>query len=46
MFQASFENLCFKDNNSDNESDQESNNITNDDNIISSEELILSLIHI
>ena len=42
MFQASFENLCFKDNNSDNESDQESNNITNDDNIISSEELIFN----
>ena len=42
MFQTSFENLCFKDNNSDNESDQESNNITNDDNIISSEELIFN----
>ena len=34
MLESAFENLCLKDNNSDNESDPEPNNITNDDNII------------
>ena len=42
MLESSFENLCLKDNNSDNESDPEPNNITNDDNIINSEELVFN----
>ena len=42
MLEESFENLCLKDNNSDDESDTEPNNITNDDNIISSEELVFN----
>tara|TARA_B100001175_G_scaffold286813_1_gene268796 strand:- start:549 stop:1631 length:1083 start_codon:yes stop_codon:yes gene_type:complete len=42
MLEESFENLCLKDNNSDNESDTEPNNITNDDNIINSEELVFN----
>ena len=42
MLEQSFENLCLKDNNSDDESDTEPNNITNDDNIISSEELVFN----
>ena len=42
MLQPAFENLCLKDNNSDNESDSEPNNITNDDNIINSEELVFN----
>ena len=42
MFQNTKQNLCLKDNNSDNESDDESNNITNDDNIISSDELVFN----
>jgi ribonuclease-3 len=42
MLEPAFENLCLKDNNSDNESDTEPNNITNDDNIINSEELVFN----
>jgi ribonuclease-3 len=42
MLEESFDNLCLKDNNSDNESDTEPNNITNDDNIINSEELVFN----
>ena len=42
MLEPAFENLCLKDNNSDNESDSEPNNITNDDNIINSEELVFN----
>ncbi len=42
MLEESFDNLCLKDNNSDNESDTEPNNITNDDNIITSDELIFN----
>ena len=42
MLEPAFENLCLKDNNSDNESDLEPNNITNDDNIINSEELVFN----
>ncbi len=41
MFENTKENLCLKDNNSDNESEDESNNIT-DDNIISSDELVFN----
>ena len=42
MLEEPFDNLCLKDNNSDNESDTEPNNITNDDNIINSEELVFN----
>ena len=42
MLQIAMENLCLKDNNTDNESDTEPNNITNDDNIINSEELVFN----
>ena len=42
MLESTFENLCLKDNNSDNDSDSEPNNITNDDNIINSEELVFN----
>lgn len=42
MLESAMENLCFKDDNTDNESDPEPNNITNDDNIINSEELVFN----
>ena len=42
MFEYPVENLCLEDNNIDNESDPEPNNITNDDNIINSEELVFN----
>tara|TARA_B100000780_G_scaffold240869_1_gene183166 strand:- start:4848 stop:5936 length:1089 start_codon:yes stop_codon:yes gene_type:complete len=42
MVESAMENLCFKDDNTDDESDPEPNNITNDDNIINSEELVFN----
>ena len=42
MVEFGVKNFCLIDNNSDNESDTEPNNITNDDNIINSEELVFN----